>query len=52
MHSSPEPSPSSLQNPPSKTPIKPDAAAMSQSKLKILDLNESGSDNRILLVKQ
>jgi hypothetical protein len=51
-HSSLAPFPSSLQNPHQKTPIKLDAAAKSQSKKKILDLNESGSDNRILEVKQ
>ncbi len=45
-------SPSSLQNKPSKRPIKPDGAAKAQRKRKNLDLNESGSDNSTLEVKK
>jgi hypothetical protein len=50
-HSSLEPSPSSLRKPKSKRPIKSEGVAQAQKKTKILDLDESESNNSILDVK-
>jgi hypothetical protein len=50
-HSSPEPSPSSSQKTLSKRTNKHDPASKTNKKRKILDLDESGSNNSILEVK-